>query len=46
MLLGDKYSNFNSLTDLEKTSYVLSCELWEDDIGSLLGVVKEFLVDV
>ena len=39
-LLGDKYSNF------EKTSYVLCSELWEDDCGSLLSVVEEFLVAV
>ena len=45
-LLGDKYSNFDSLTNLEKTSYVLGCELWEDGFGSLRSVVKEFLVDV
>ena len=34
-LLGDKYSNFDSLNNLEKTSYVLGSELWEDDFGSL-----------
>ena len=39
-LLGDKYSNFDLL---EKTAYVLGCELWEDDFASLLGM---FLVDV
>ena len=42
-LLGDNHSNFNSLNNLEKT---LGSELWEDDFGSLLSIVKEFLVDV
>ena len=38
-LLGDNYSSFNSLINLEKTSYVLGSELWEDDYGSLLSIV-------
>ena len=45
-LLEDNYSSFDSLNNLEKTSYVLGSELWEDDFGSLLSTVKEFLVDV
>ena len=45
-LLGDNYSSFDSLNNLEKTSYVLGSELWEDDFGSSLNIVKEFLVDV
>ena len=44
-LLGDKYSNFDSLNNLEKAAYVLGSELWEDDFGSLLSIIKEFLVD-
>ena len=35
-LLGDKYIDFDSL---EKTSYVLGSELWEDDFSSLLSIV-------
>ena len=45
-LLGDNYINFNSIKNLEKTSYVLDSELREDDFGSLLSIVKEFLVHV
>ena len=37
-LLGDNYSNFDSLNNLEKTPYVLGSELWEDDFGSLLSI--------
>ena len=36
-LLGDKYIDFDSLNYLEKTSYVLGSELWEDDFSSLLS---------
>ena len=43
-LLGDKYSDFDSLNYLEKTSYVLVSELWQDDFSSLLSM--EFIVDV
>ena len=45
-LLGDKYIDFDSLNYLEKTSYVLGSELWEDDFSSMLSIVKEFIVDV
>ena len=45
-LLGDKYIDFDSLNYLDKTSYVLGSELWEDDFSSLLSIVKEFIVDV
>ena len=44
-LLGNKYIDFDSLNYLEKTSYVLGSELWEDDFSSLL-IVKEFIVNV
>ena len=45
-LLEDKYIDFDSLSYLDKTSYVLGSELWEDDFSSLLSIVKEFIVDV
>ena len=45
-LLGDKCIDFDSLNYLEKTSYVLGSELWEDDFSSLLSIVKEFIADV
>ena len=45
-VIGDNYSNFDSLNSLEKISCVLGSELWENDFGPLLTIVKEFLVDV
>ena len=45
-LLGDNYSTFDLLNNLEKTSYVLGSELWEDDFSFLLSIVTEFLVEV
>ena len=41
-----KYSNFDLLNNLGKTSYALDSELWEDAFGFLFSIVKEFLVDV
>ena len=43
---GDKYSNFDLLNNLEKTSYVLSSELWEDDFSSLREGVSSRCVGV
>ena len=37
------YIDFDSLNYLEKTSYVLGSDLWEDDFRSLLSIVKEFI---
>ena len=35
-LLGDNYSTFDSLNNLEKMAHVLGSEFWEDDFGSWL----------
>ena len=45
-LLGDKYIDFDLLNYLEKTSYVLGSELWEDDFSSLLSIVYSRCVGV
>ena len=44
-ILEDRYSDFDTFSNLEKTSYALGNELWEEkDFRSLL--IKEFRVDV
>ena len=45
-LLGARYAEFETLSAVEKTSYVLSSENWEDDFDALLHLVKEFIVAV
>ena len=45
-LLGDRYADFEVLNSVEKTSYVLGSELWEQNFKSLLSLVKEFIVNV
>ena len=45
-LLGDSYGDFDLLTNVEKTSYVLVSEHWEKNFKSLLFLVKEYVVDV
>ena len=44
VILGDRYSDFDTLSNPEKTSYVVGSELWvQKDFSFLL---KEFIVDV
>ena len=45
-LLGARYAEFETLSAVEKTSYVLGSENWEDDFDALLHIVKEFIVAV
>ena len=45
MLEGD-YEDFESLENVEKSSYVLGSELWENKFDGLLALVKEYIVDV
>ena len=45
-LLGDSYADFDLLSNVEKTSYVLVSEHWEKNFKSLLFLVKEYIVDV
>ena len=35
-LLGSTYSQFFTLNSVEKTSFVMGSELWEEDFNSLL----------
>ena len=45
-LLQHDYEDFESLENLEKSSYMLGSELWESKFDGLLGLVKEYIVDV
>ena len=45
-LLEDDYEHFESLENVEKSSYVLGSELWESKLDGLLALVKEYIVDV
>ena len=38
--LEDDYEDFESLENVEKSSYVLGSELWESKFDGLLGLVK------
>ena len=40
-LLEDDYEDFESLDNVEKSSYVLGSELWENKFDGLLALVKE-----
>ena len=44
--LEDNYEDFESLDNVEKSSYVLGGELWESKFDGLLALVKEYIVDV
>ena len=43
-LLEDDYEDFESLKNVEKSSYVLGSELWESKYDGLLGLVKEYRI--
>ena len=45
-LLEDDYEDFESLDNVEKSSYVLGSELWENKFDGLLSLVKEYIIDV
>ena len=45
-LLGDDYEDFESLDNVEKSSYVPGSELWESKFDGLLSLVKEYIVGV
>ena len=42
----DSYADFDLLSNVEKTSYVLGSEHWEKNFKSLLFLVKEYIADV
>ena len=43
--LEDDYEDFESLENVEKSSYVLGSELWESRFDGLFALVKECIVD-
>ena len=45
-MLEDDYEDFESLENVEKSSYVLGSELCESKFDGLLALVKEYIVDV
>ena len=45
-LLEDDYNKFESLENVEKSSYMLGSELWESKLDGLLALVKKYIVDV
>ena len=45
-LLEDEYEDFESLDEVEKSSYVLGSELLESKFDGLLSLVKEYIIDV
>ena len=45
-ILGDRYTEFNSLSNLGKTSYVPGSEMWKEGLSYLLSVVIEFIVEL
>ena len=40
-MLDARYAEFERLSAVEKTSYVLGSENWQDDFDALLHLVKE-----
>ena len=45
--LGDDgFEHLQSLDSFRKASFIFGSELWEDKFGSLLGLVKGFILDV
>ena len=42
--LENDYEDFESLENVEKSSYVLGSELWESKFDGLLALVKEYIV--
>ena len=41
-MLEDDHEDFESLENVEKSSYVLGSELWESKFDGFLGLVKEY----
>ena len=40
------FEHFQPLDSFRKASFIMGSELWEDKIGSVLGLVKGFILDV
>ena len=39
-MLGDEFEHFQALGSFKKASFVLGSELWEEQYGSMLDLVK------
>ena len=45
-ILGDRYTEINSLSNLDKNTYVLGSEMWTEDFSYLLSAVNKFIVEL
>ena len=44
--LGGNYARFEAMSSLDKSSFVLGNELWEEHFESLLVLVKAYIIDI
>ena len=44
-VISSFYDNFESLDDVENSSYVLGSELWESKFDGLISLVNEYILD-
>ena len=44
--LGGSYASFEAMSSLDKSSFVLGNELWEEHFESLLALVKAYVIDI
>ena len=44
--LGGSYARFEAMSGLDKSSFVLGNELWEEHFESLLALVKAYIIDI
>ena len=44
--LGGSYARFEAMSSLDKSSFVLGNELWEEHFESLLALVKVYIIDI
>ena len=44
--LGGSYARFQTMSSLDKSSFVLGNELWEEHFESLLALVKAYIIDI
>ena len=44
--LGGSYARFETMSSLDKSSFVLGNELWEEHFESLLALVKAYIIDI
>ena len=44
--LGGSYARFEAMSSLDKSSFVLRNELWEEHFESLLPLVEAYIIDI